>query len=412
MKVTFHKAIGGKEFVGIQYSHNDISVFYPETFRWKNNAKAEAIDSLSSDTICGIRTLLASIAWVKTHSKVKSSPNDTSNGEEPFALLSYRWLIRDYMQNGTYKNRETVYKTNQKGKLNWKRTISKLPLYSDGNFIYKDLVVSTKSVTADLIAEIYLFCVKKSLFLAGWLFGIRSSSLGVKRMADVELSPAVKMRYLYAVRQELSRTFDDEKKLRLTHMKNVLLGLNTSKDGQLVYGVDSFDHVFEAAVDRVFGTEEEKEPFYPFGQWSNGEKASHLRVDSVLRQNDTYVIIDAKCYRYGVDGFLAGNCDGLPGTDSIQKQITYGDHLYKKNPAAKIHNCFLIPYAKTTDAFLHDPKLYAFATWRSSAEEYEQVHVFLVDMRDLLEKAQFSSHQQEQEDLLNLLAPVKVPAPV
>ena len=45
-------------------------------------------------------------------------------------------------------------------------------------------------------------------------------------------------------------------------MLNVIQGLNKSTGGQLVYGVDSFDHVFECAVDCVLGTEKEKMHFH------------------------------------------------------------------------------------------------------------------------------------------------------
>jgi hypothetical protein len=195
------------------------------------------------------------------------------------------------------------------------------------------------------------------------------------------------------------------------------MGLNKSENGQLVYGVDSYDHVFECAVDRVLGTEknQDKEFFYPHGEWSNGIKDSALRIDSLLKKDDTYVIIDSKCYRYAVDGYGKGDCAGLPATDSIQKQISYGDSVQKKTSArgetAKIYNCFILPYDKTanygkkpaTDEFLWHSGLHAIADWRNGKSEYEKVYVLFVDMRDLLEKNREYDHSKEHEKLIELV---------
>ena len=324
MNVIFTPAQGGKSFVGIKFTDNDIHVYYPETFRWNFNAVgAVPVTALDNDTTLGIRSIISSIEYAKTHSKEKTLQNNTSDAKEMFAMKSYMWIMKDFMNNGLYKNRETVLKVNQKGKINWKRTLSKIPLYSEGNFVYKDFVVSTKSQSDNMLVDIYRFCVQKSIFLAGWLYGIRSSSFGIKKLSEVQLSDATQKRYIYAIRYELARTFDDEKRLRLNHMLNVIQGLNKAKGGQLVYGVDSFDHVFEYAVDRVLGTEKEKNAFSPYGEWSNGTKSSSLRPDSIFRNGSTYIIIDSKCYRYAEEGYRSDNCDGLPATDSIQKQITY-----------------------------------------------------------------------------------------
>ena len=419
MNVIFTPSKGGKEFVGIKYTNNDIQVYYPETFRWNTDVTmAIPTTALNDDVTSGIRSIITAIEYAKTHSKDKTSQNDMSDDDEPFALKSYVWMIQDFMNNGSYKNRETVFKINQKGKINWKRTLAQIPLYSDGNFIYKDFVVSTKSQSDNILVEIYRFCVKKSIYLAGWLYGIRSSSFGVKRISEIELSDEIKKRYLYALRSELAQTFDDEKRLRLNHMLNIIQGLNKSKNGQLVYGVDSFDHVFECAVDRVLGTEREKEPFYPYGEWSNGAKASPLYPDSILQSGDVYVIIDSKCYRYANEGYCTGKCDGLPATESIQKQITYGDHLQKKltseGKSRKIYNCFVVPYDRTleygikhsTEEFLYYSGLYATANWRDVRYEYDKIFVLLIDMRDILEKMREYDHSDEQELLLRIISKI------
>ena len=415
-ELHFKAAEGGKDFVGIRYLKNGIEVHYPETFRWNCDIKdGFSLDALTEDVIAGIRMILSSISFAKTFSQKKTNQFDASDGEEPFALKSYLWIMQDFFQNGSYKNREMVYKTNQRGRINWKRTMAKLPMYSDGSFIYKDFVVSTKSQADNLLVEIHRFCVQKSVFLAGWLYGIRSAAVGVRSLKDVELSNAMKKRYCYAIQYELDHTFDDDKRLRLKHMLNVINGLNKSENGQLVYGVDSYHYVFEALVDSVFGTEKELKNYNPGGTWSNNHPISSLRIDTLLRKDDVYLVVDAKCYRYADEGYTKGNTGGLPAIDSVQKQITYGDSVLlktkKEGISANVFNCFILPYDKektygankATSEFLHDANLYAVADWRKNKYDYEKIHVFFVDLRDLLEKTQESNHSKEQSDLLEMV---------
>ena len=415
-KLQFKAAEGGKDFVGIRYLKNGIEVHYPESFRWNCNIKdGFSLDKIDEDAIAGIRMILSSISYAKTFSAKKTNQYDTSDGEEPFAVKSYLWIMQDFFSNGSYKNRENVYKVNQKGRINWKRTMAKLPIYSDGSFIYKDFVVSTKSQTDNLLVEIHQFCVRKSVYLVGWLYGVRSAAVGVRRPEDVELSPEMKKRYRYAIRYEMDHTFDDEKRLRLKHMLNVINGLNKSENGQLVYGVDSYHHVFESVVDAVFGTEKDLKNYNPRGQWSNGHSVSPLRIDTLMRQDDDYLVIDAKCYRYADEGYTKGNTEGLPAIDSIQKQITYGDSVLVKTRAngiaANIYNCFILPYNKqetygtnpAAGTFLKDADLYAIADWRDGKYAYEKIYVVFADMRDLLEKAQQTDYSREQNDLLQMI---------
>lgn len=47
--------------------------------------------------------------------------------------------------NGFYVNREKVLKKNQRGKVDWKRTLNGQPIISKGNIIYSDIVVSVKN---------------------------------------------------------------------------------------------------------------------------------------------------------------------------------------------------------------------------------------------------------------------------
>ncbi len=414
--LTLHPAKGGKDFVGIQFSDNKIDFYYPETFRFKNCTAECEISNLDDDTASGIRAIISSIAYAKTRSLKITAQNDFFDNDEAFAMKSYIWMIRDYMKNGFYKNREIVFKANQKGKVNWKRTLSKLPIFSEGNFIYNDMVVSAKSQADNILVEIYDFCVKKSVYLIGWLFGISSSTFKVRKPTDIELSANTKKRYIYSIKYELNRTFDDEKRLRLNNMLNVIRGLNKSEKGQLVYGVDNFDHVFEYAVDKVFGTIADKSLYYPHGVWHNkstDQPVTPLRIDSILKTDELCIIIDSKCYRFADIGYTNDTFSGLPDTDSIQKQITYGDSVQRLLPADfPVYNCFLLPYNRTiqygknapANEFLFSTEIFATADWRNDIKYvYEKILVIFIDMRDVIEKSLTNTHIKEQANLIKLI---------
>ena len=94
------------------------------------------------------------------------------------------------------------------------------PIISKGNVIYKDIISEKKMQKDNLITEIYFFCVQKAIDSIGWLYGISFDSDGVDYNKLYN-----KNKYLRAINNELTHTFDDQKKIRLQNMKTSLLVL-------------------------------------------------------------------------------------------------------------------------------------------------------------------------------------------
>lgn len=420
--LKLHAAVGGKSFVGIKFLENNIDFYYPETFDWKEDVSFVDINSISDNISNGIRNILSSIELAKTRSIDKSKLNDFSDADELFAMKAYIWIIQDYMCNGYYKNRETIYRKNQNGRINWKHTLRNQPIYSNGSFIFNDFISSTKSSVDNLLVEIHRFCVRKSIFLIGWLFNIPSASMEIKNLTDIVLSDTIKKQYVYALKYELDRTFDDEKKMRLSNMLDVVEGLNKSQNGCLSYGVDSYHYVFEQMIDNIYGTlkGKEKEQYFPCGKWSNGMDASPLIPDTIhhIPESNTYIIIDAKYYRYSFEGYIEENTNGLPGTDSIQKQLTYGDKLLEvlsnQGLSPNIYNCFLLPFNMNIkysnikpDNYILYSGVYGWGSWRQKKETYDRIYIFLIDMRTIIEIWNNRNHDCEQKYLSDLLNKTK-----
>ena len=123
-------------FVGLKIIGNQIHFYYPESYRF---------DPLGATVRNDIIDFLRTIAIAKTTSKEASQAFNKTKNTGDFAIMSYLWVIRDYLANGFYVNREKTYKINQSGRVNWKRTMQSQPIISEGNIIYPNIVVEVKN---------------------------------------------------------------------------------------------------------------------------------------------------------------------------------------------------------------------------------------------------------------------------
>lgn len=104
-------------------------------------------------------------------------------------------------------------------------------------------------------------------------------------------------------------------------------------------------------IDYIFG-EENKEEYFPHASWhiiANNDyktESSALEPDTIMCINQCLFILDAKYYKYG----LTDNPQHLPGSSSIQKQITYGEYIEEKftYDQNRIYNAFVMPFEKKT----------------------------------------------------------------
>ena len=350
MKITNLEKIAAtgelnNQFVGVKIANNKIEFHYPETYQLSNND-----DELRRDILSVLRT----ISLAKTLTSNLSSYNSKFNNNDVFPIGAYLWIINDYLTYGKYENREKTYQHGARGKIDWRRTLRTSPAISNGNVIYTDIISEKKSQVDNLLTEIYYFCAKRSCNALGWLYGIAFEENGV----DYEKKFNKKL-YLATINTELSHTFDDIKKTRLQHMKNVITGLDDDvlQTREIVYGVDSYDYVYERMVDSMFSNIDNIKEFYPTAEWDlvvedKPKESSKLRPDTVLEQKleagkKNLYILDAKYYRYGTT-FLTKH---IPETTSIQKQITYGEYVKMMKPGVyeEIYSAFVMPYSKKTN---------------------------------------------------------------
>ena len=375
--------------VGIVTKDSLITVYVPSFFRQEKDEK-----QLKSD-------LLLFLASINIAKKEYKNINGSKDEGTCWSFESYLWLIKDYINNGVYYNREKQYSDNYKGKIHWKKTLRKMPLISIGNVIYDKLVVAKANTVNDIISHTYKYCLKKSIERIGWLVNFEEK---------IRIQPLYsKSEMIYFVKKELSSTFDDIKRFRFRHMLAILESIENDCfiSSKFNYTIENYYYVFEKMIDDLLlGIKgNQKKKYNPFGEWKllDLERflSSNLRPDTIFLKTSngtrTTYIIDAKMYQYG----STRNPRDLPDTSSMQKQITYGDFIKNYvDPLTKIRNAFILPYNKILPEFyfdindqrkrvLNDDIIYigeATVNWRDNhrLEDYDRIFTFLIDFNYLL----------------------------
>ena len=399
-----HIATGATDnsFVGMKILGNHIHFYFPESYHFDpdNFEREDFLD------------LLKTISIAKSSSADVATTYDCRERSGELAFLSYIWVLEDYLKNGFYTNNERMLRINQKGRVNWKKTIQQTPLVSGHNVIYSGLITEVKSPQENILVEAHHFCVKKSVSLIGWIYGISPATIEAAPNAE-----RMTLRYLAAIRAEQDRTFDDEKHSRLSHMENVLLGLDeSSEEKSIVYGVDSYHYIFERMIDHIFGTEKVEE-YYPTFTWhlkyskqDKGMAGPTIRPDTIMKfgSDENVYIIDSKFYRYGTMDL--SQTKGLPEAASIVKQITYGSYVQSVYPDKYVYNVFILPYdAKSSNADViaeQDKKLVYIGEVSSDWEQdktYGKVHTFLIDLRYVVKTWNRLMHDEDRKNLVSLV---------
>lgn len=135
-----------------------------------------------------------------------------------------------------------------------------------------------------------------------------------------------------------------------------------------------------------------------------------LRPDTIMIQDEKCFVIDAKYYSFAAPANQnSENADdenndeaqngSIPGSDSIQKQITYAEFIdssIDNNKSLKrpqkfrfepqnIYNVFILPESNTEKVFCY--KGYATSEWKDNSKNYHKIHAITLDTKFLLENA-------------------------
>ena len=319
-------------FVGLRVNKEKVEIHFPEFLDFSHGDEERKIKD--------IRSLLDVIYFSKVIENQEVSKSDLEDVHIRKNLFySYLWIIEHYLSGSSVNDWHSIKRQNYKGKIDWKSTMFSYPNIIDDYLFYDKIVSSRLEMSENSIEEVYKYCVSKAIENLGWIYGLE--------VMEYNRRPINVSNYIIFVQKQLRHTHNEKKKELYTNILSILLDVINEKDDSITtFGTYNFSLIYESLVFSVFNNVKNISDFYPISYWeidSFRYNNSKLRPDAILVKNESVCIIDAKYYRYEITKKI----NDLPRTDSIQKQLTYQDHIKHTQKLNVKHNLFLVP--NTTD---------------------------------------------------------------
>lgn len=362
------------EYIGITIKDGKPQVIFPRGF------------NLSSDKNEQRKDIMLLIKVFDKYIQRKESKaylenfNDLRKGKGGnFPFKNAIWMIRDYENNGLYKEYFHTYKVDKKGNINWARTIkTQTPYISENKLVYLDFVVKEKKDDAsNIILLTQKYIVEKCIENIGWLYPNVYIERGNKLPYSVQAS-------INILKRELQITNIDSIKQLIRHMIEFLqyVGNDKSKQKLKEYKTKYFMNIWEDMLNEILGNEDANK-YYPNAQWHiNGDTtdASNLRPDVILRLENKVYVIDAKYYKYGI----TGNVSDLPQSSDITKQLLYSSYITSNfEYVLYSYDSFVLPYRSNNEECF---KFVGNATVAIDEFKNKNVVCILADTKQIMEQ--------------------------
>lgn len=451
------KANSETEFVGIRCEKSkedgalETSIIFPLGYFKDDSTLRELPEEELRECVVNLFTVLSDPSLQEQiHQDSSISTFAEEHGESEFPMVSYLNVIRNFLDFGYLDEKEILYKKGANGKINWGRTIKAVrPAITEDeqNLVYLDFIARKVSYNEDtLITQVHKFCVHDALVKLGFLFGIDPSE---EPQLDFDYDL-----FCNAIHSKLAKTFNDRDLRLLADLARIVeyLAGHKTEDGKTAddfyFGVNKFAPVWEAMVDKTFGTvsiDEKRTNYNPSlklvtenNQTSEGDdyqeevgrnaeyKRSTLRPDTIMiRGQDTFVL-DSKYYKYGLTRFNSH----LPGAESVCKQMAYAEYVethlteipaFAGMTSHGVYNAFIMPYcadagkwdktnAKFSEKFGETGSLkmcragYIYGDWKNVKDEnrpYHKIHCILLDMKSVMRN--YANNPAAQSELAELI---------
>lgn len=373
----------GDRFVGVKAEDDNVVVYFPIGYELPKTEQ-----DLRQD-ILHLFSVLAE--FTSRDDRILPMKKFEAPQSVDFPINAYLEIINYFMeQNGYYTEKEPVYKTNDRGKIDWSRTIKRQrPLIqANGSPVYTQYTVRFSSPNdKNLITQIHKYCVYESFSKLGWLFTPLLPEQPLLRRDD-------KM-FLSVLYEKMANIYNDRDKRLFSAMISMIEYLDEQPNQkQFYFGTDRFEYVWEKLIDRVFGIKD-KQNYFPKTRWTlrTGKKKTNaaLEPDTIMLYDGKIYVLDAKYYRFGI----TGDPNDLPESSSINKQITYGEYIYtqkkfkeKYGEDVPVYNAFIMPYNANNNLFSSNEIFLnigeATGDWKTKGHRYERVQGIVVDIHYLM----------------------------
>ena len=362
----------GREFVGLMFEGNKVKVYYPVFYDLKLDSP-----SFRDDVV----------KLIKLITITKKSLKDTDNHSQfddmiDFPIDAYNFIWKEYKRHGRYFEKLNIYIENGPGKIDWKKTLRKMPDVVSDDFAYVNTINKSSRNHSTILTEIFEFCVYESVTKLQWLFGVNQNVIQAKFK---KLTESRKRLYVKTLDFELNNTFDEDKKVLLFNMKCIVNSRSSGSGKVQVYGIETFDQVFEKLVYDAFNNVPDISEFYPEAHYGSLVDqtmcipAGKEREDTIYINEETneLFIIDSKYY-----------CDSRPTISSISKQIVYAENIesrhkqlskIKKYDKDKIYNIFIRPADSNSDLISTDFS-FACPDYKNGNKPYYKIYSIFVNL--------------------------------
>ena len=413
------KVDSSDEFVGIRYENGSLKIHFPLGYFQDDDAIQNLQDDELREHISTLFSVLADDSLTDENENSTLSNCLEDENEVRFPMRSYLNVIRNFMDFGYYAEHETQYKQGAHGKIHWGKTIkmTRAAISEDEqNLVYLNPIARHVDYNEnELITLVHKFCVYDAIQKLGFIFGI-----------EIQEEPPLDFDYeLFnsVLQSKISKTFNDRNLNLFLDLERIVeyLGDKNSRDNadacEFYFGVQKFAPVWEAMIDRIFGTVQNKSEYNPHLKYApensceenlnndgdTGESLrSTLRPDTIMQQGSSFFILDSKYYKFG----FTKNPSHLPGAESICKQMAYAEYVEKtKNPSC-VYNAFVMPYCATSfnAPFAMKREGYVYGDWKNSsdsAKPYHKIACVLLDVKTVMNN--YTSNKFAKEKLAELI---------
>lgn len=366
----------GDRFVGVKSDDGNAMVYFPIGYQLPEDEK-----ELKQDILHLFQVLAEFTAVSDKGLEIKNfetfQPTD-------FPMKAYLEIIDYYMEYGCYMEQTPVYKTRDRGKIDWKRTIQRQTALIQETLtpVYTQYIIREAAPNKNKeITQIHAHCVYESFEKLGWLF---TSYMPPKPDGFLDVKRSV------SIVSDKRKNTNNEKEKQLFEAMLAMLHYMDKKAAkkQFHFGTEYFERVWERLIDCAFGIKN-KQDYFPRTRWllpyGKYKEKYPLEPDSIMILDHKIYVLDAKYYRYGV----SGNLNHLPDSSSINKQITYGEYIFNQKQISdgNLFNAFLMPYNAAENSFGNGAFCnigMAVGDWNDSTHNYEKIQGILVDTRYLM----------------------------
>lgn len=399
---TYKSVLNQTDFVGLRYDGEQKKFFIDFPIGYNNESlKDNSISEKEKDKLLrkDILNLLHVLSGSESNNQTSRADFLSKKTENEIPLYAYLHVLNYYLKYGYYRQKEIVYKTQKSGKVAWRKTIKNIsPIVSENNIAYLDFIIKKESMTDnELLSRINKYCVYEAFKNIGCLF-----------TSFIPQNPQIKCReklFISVLKNKIAKTYNDKDRILFLNMLEIINFSSKKHDGKkFFYGTNEFHVIWEKMVDERFGinlTKVQRSNYFPHINWKlfsedNATRTS-LIPDTIMIPNaaeNKIFILDSKYYKYS---YTKENSD-QPLSESVPKQVIYGDKIKLNNKDKTIYNAFILPHDGSSENSIG----FAYADWKSKKEilssPHNRIQEIFIDTRDLM----YNHSKAAEKDLSEL----------